>query len=136
MSRKKCSGLVSKSRTRTAHFQREPFDSISLRTRVNTSSSLTFLGCWTDYELPGPKLQLLILMCIVRGVARWRGTASVLSTGIPFRVRLAVGRVGREVRLRVTISAHFPVFASGGIDGTDPSYRAWSETVSLSAFLG
>src|ERR1019366_1611392 len=41
-----------------------------------------FLGCWTDYDLPGPKLQLLSLMCIVRDVARWRGTASVLSMGI------------------------------------------------------
>src|ERR1019366_10128182 len=73
-----------------------------------------FLGCWTDYDLPGPKLQLLSLMCIVRGVARWRGTASVLSMGILFRVRVAVGRVGREVRPRVTISAHFPVRASSG----------------------
>jgi hypothetical protein len=33
---------------------------------------------------------------------------------IPFRVRLAAGRVGREVRLRVTISAHFPGRASSG----------------------
>src|ERR1035441_3333102 len=73
-----------------------------------------FLGCWTDYDLPGPKLQLLSLMCIVRGVARWRGSASVLSTDILFRVRLAVGPVGEEVRLRVTISAHFPVRASSG----------------------
>src|ERR1039457_6836433 len=53
-------------------------------------------------------------MCIVRGVARWRGSASVLSTDILFRVRLAVGPVGEEVRLRVTISAHFPVRASSG----------------------
>src|ERR1039458_8878786 len=28
-----------------------------------------FLGCWTDYELPGPKLQLLSLMCN----CTWRG---------------------------------------------------------------
>jgi hypothetical protein len=115
MSRKKCSGLVSKSRTRTVHFRWMGFDSISLRTRISTSSSRTFLGYWTDYELPGPKLQLLILMCIVRGVARWQGTAFVLSTEILFRVRLAVGRVGRGVRLRVTISAHFPVRASSGV---------------------
>jgi hypothetical protein len=88
---------------RTVHFRWERFDSISLRTRIGTSSSPMFLGCWTDYEFPGPKLQLLSLMCIVRGVARWPDMASVLSTGILFRVRLVVGRVGEELRLRVTI---------------------------------
>src|ERR1017187_7735884 len=73
-----------------------------------------FLGCWTDYELPGPKLQLLSLMCIVPGVARWRGSAFAPSTGTLFRVRQAVGPVGEELRLRVTTSAHFPVRASSG----------------------
>jgi hypothetical protein len=45
MSRKKCSGLVNKNRTHTVHFRWERFDSISSRTRINTSSSPTFRGC-------------------------------------------------------------------------------------------
>ena len=123
MSRQKCSGLMNKNRTHTVHFRWERFDSISSRTQINTSSSPTFRGCWTDCEFPGARLQLRSLMCIAHGVARWRGTASVLSTGILFRVRLAVGRVGREVRPRVTISAHFPVRASSGALKSGFSYQ-------------
>src|ERR1039458_6629962 len=105
---------MSQGRTHCVHFRWEGFDSISLRTRISSSSSPMFLGCWTDYQLPGPKLQLLSLMCIVRGVARWRGTAFAPSTETLFRVRQAVGPVGEELRQRVTTSAHFPVRASSG----------------------
>jgi hypothetical protein len=103
---------MSQDRPRIVHFRWERFDSISLRTRISTSFSPMFQGCWTDYELPVPKLQLLSLMCIVRGVARWRGSAFAPSTEALFRVRLAVGPVGQELRPRVTISDHFPVRAS------------------------
>ena len=41
----------------------------------------------------------------------------MLSTGILFPVRLAVGPVGEEVRLRVTISDHFPVHVGRGSGG-------------------
>ena len=70
MSQKKCSGLLSQDRPRTVHFQWEGFDSISFRTRISTSSSPMFLGCWTDYELPGATPQRLSSMCIVRGVGK------------------------------------------------------------------
>ena len=118
---------VSKSPTRTVHFPGAQYDSISLGIRINTSSSPMYLGCWTDYEHQGPPLQRLSSMCIVRGVARWRGTAFAPSTGVLFQVRLAVGRVGEKLRIRVTISAHFPVRASSGVAVSSSGYKAAPE---------
>ena len=106
---------MSKSRTQTAHFRWERFDSISLRTRISTSSSPMYLGCWTDYELPGRATATadFDVYCTWRG--KVAGFGSVQSRECYSGSGWRLVRLEREVRPRVTISARFPVRASRGL---------------------